>query len=95
MLPLDDAQQFAQALEVACDRVILDHYLLGDGSPGGQRTKKTALPPLLESTGYSEWTELQLFNHVVEIFRQVFKDRDRVGISQSGFNNDKPLCSTH
>src|SRR6185295_12707259 len=36
---LDDPRRFTQLLEAACDPVILDYYLLGDGSHG-QRTKQ-------------------------------------------------------
>lgn len=85
LLPLDDPQHFARRLEPVCDRVILDHYLLGDGSPGGQRTRHTKLPGLLEATGYEAWTRLDTFDAVVETFRDVF-GTERVGISRSGFN---------
>src|SRR5262249_30478924 len=46
LLPVADPEQFARDLGDACDRVILDHYLLGDGSPNGLRTKRTAFPQL-------------------------------------------------
>ncbi len=90
LLPLDDPLKFAQDLEGACDRVVLDHYLLGDGSPDGQRTKQTRLPLLLESTGYAEWTSLDRFEEVVRIFRDVL-GRDRVGVSREGFNTVQVL----
>jgi DNA repair photolyase len=86
LLPLDDPRRFARDLEAACDRVILDHYLLGDGSPQGQRTRETKLPLLLETTGYAQWTSLQPFDEVVRIFRDAFGRDDRVGVSQTGFN---------
>ena len=86
LLPLDDPRKFAKALEGACRRVILDHYLLGDGSANGQRTKQTSLPPLLEASGYAEWGRLEKFEEVVGIFREVFGP-DRVGVSREGFNS--------
>jgi DNA repair photolyase len=85
LLPLDDPWLFARDLEKACDRVILDHYLLGDGSPDGQRTEWTDLPRLLATSGYAEWTGLEKFEEIVEIFRQIFTDK-RLGISRAGFN---------
>lgn len=85
LLPLDDPWRFARDLEQACDRVILDHYLLGDGSPEGQRTRRTELPRLLEQSGYAEWTGLEKFHEIVGIFRQIFTDK-RVGVSRTGFN---------
>lgn len=33
LLPLAEPRRFAEALAQACDRVILDHYLVGDGIP--------------------------------------------------------------
>ena len=86
LLPLEDPRRFAEQLEAACDRVILDHYLLGDGSPNGQRTRQTQLPILLETSGYASWTRLEVFQEVVGIFRKVFAKEARVGISRAGFN---------
>ncbi len=88
LLPLRDPWQFAIDLEASSDRVILDHYLLGDGSPEGKRTQRTALPQLLTDTGFHEWNTLEKFYEVVDIFKEVFRDADRVGISQEGFNAD-------
>ena len=86
LLPLNDPRRFAGELEQACTRVILDHYLLGDGSNEGQRTKRTALPRLLREAGYAEWTTLKKFYEIVDVFRSVFGDHERVGVSREGFN---------
>ncbi len=86
LLPLDDPARFAGELERACHRVILDHYLLGDGSREGQRTKQTALPRLLRDTGHGAWTTLEKFQEIVDVFRVVFGDARRVGVSRDGFN---------
>ena len=86
LLPLDDPERFANELEQACTRVILDHYLLGDGSKEGQRTKQTALPRLLREAGYEEWTTLKKFHEIVDVFRTVFGGPERVGVSREGFN---------
>jgi DNA repair photolyase len=32
LMPLADSDAFARRLDAACDRVIVDHYLMGDGS---------------------------------------------------------------
>jgi hypothetical protein len=85
LLPLKDPSAFARQLEAACDRVVLDHYLLGDGSRDGQRTKQTKLPMLLDANGWRAWTGLAPFDDVVKTFRQIFGDA-RVGISRAGFN---------
>ena len=86
LLPLDDPRRFAGELERACTRVILDHYLLGDGSKEGQRTKQTALPQLLREAGYAEWTTLKKFDEIVDVFCNVFGGHERVGVSREGFN---------
>lgn len=86
LLPLADVRSFAEALERAADRVILDHYLLGDGSPGGLRTKRTPLPMLLSSSGWETWTTLDRFHEIVATFRARFGP-ERVGVSQEGFNS--------
>ena len=86
LLPLDDPRRFAGELEQACTRVILDHYLLGDGSKEGQRTKQTALPRLLREAGYEKWTTLEKFHEIVDVFRVVFGGHERVGVSREGFN---------
>ena len=85
LLPLNNPRRFARQLEAACDRVILDHYLLGDGSPNGQRTQQTRLPMLLTADGHAAWTDLEIFWDVVGLFREVFGPQ-RVGVSRAGFN---------
>lgn len=85
LLPLDDPVRFAAELERASTRVVLDHYVLGDGSSDGQRTERTALPRLLMEAGYGEWTTLRKFQEIVDLFREVFADTNRVGVSRDGF----------
>jgi hypothetical protein len=71
--------------------VILDHYLLGDGSPDGARTRRRkahlddTVPNLLVAAGFEEWTRLETFHDVVEKFRAVLGP-DRVGVSAAGFS---------
>ena len=86
LLPLDDPERFANELEHACTRVILDHYLLGDGSKEGHRTKQTAFPRMLREAGYEEWMTLDKFHEIVDVFRTVFGGPERVGVSREGFN---------
>ena len=95
--PLDDVEGFARRLSDACAFVVLDHYLLGDGSPGGARTRKrlvmidraqgadATFPELLERAGFGEWTRLETFHGVVEVFRRVLGP-ERVGVSKEGFH---------
>jgi DNA repair photolyase len=86
LLPLADRQKFAQDLAAACDRVILDHYLLGDGSNHGLRTKRTGFPKMLEDAGFAEWNGLGKFWEVKGVFDRVLGPH-RVLISADGFNS--------
>jgi DNA repair photolyase len=85
LLPIADPEQFAHDVGEACDRVVLDHYLLGDGSPGGLRTKRTRFPAMLEEAGYGEWNRLEKFWEVKAVFDRVL-GADRVFVSADGFN---------
>jgi DNA repair photolyase len=84
LMPLADPQAFAQALDAACARVIMDHYLLGDGSHGA-RTKRTNFLALLEQAGFGEWTGMEKFWEVRDLFARVLGDA-RVLVSVEGFN---------
>jgi DNA repair photolyase len=86
LLPLADPEAFAQELSTACDRVVLDHYLLGDGSPGGLRTKRTRFPELLEQAGFGEWNHLDKLWEVKAIFDRILSP-GRVLVSAEGFNS--------
>jgi DNA repair photolyase len=85
LLPLVDPERFAEKLGKVSDRIILDHYLLGDGSPGGLRTKRTDFPERLEASGFGEWKELEKFWEVKATFDRVLGP-ERVLVSADGFN---------
>jgi DNA repair photolyase len=84
LMPLVDAHSFARALDAACDRVVLDHYLLGDGTHGA-RTKRTNFLDLLEKAGFGEWTRLEKFWEVRDTLASVL-GVERVLVSAEGFN---------
>ena len=85
LLPLADPERFARRLDEACDRVILDHYLLGDGSRNGLRTRRTNFPALLEAAGFAEWNCLAKFAEVRAVFERTLGP-GRVLVSRAGFN---------
>lgn len=89
LLPIQDIPRFAESLGRVADHVILDHYLLGDGSRGGLRTKRTGFPRMLDEAGYSEWNTVEKFWEVVEAFRRVLGPA-RVLTSCEGFNTLDP-----
>lgn len=89
--PIEDVEEFARRLDAASTFVILDHYLIGDGSRDGVRTLRrialagTTLPNLLIRAGYEEWTRLDALWRVRDVFERVL-GAARVGISKEGFN---------
>jgi DNA repair photolyase len=85
LLPLADPPAFARRLDAACDRVILDHYLIGDGSPGGWRTRKTGFPERLAAAGFGEWNDLARLEEVRELLAGVL-GAGRVLVGREGFN---------
>ncbi len=93
MLPIDDPGAFARRLGEAADRVLLDHFLLGDGSPNGLRTQRTGFPARLEAAGLSAWTSLDRFEEICATFRDVLGS-ERVLVSCEGFNAPGPGCAS-
>jgi len=85
LLPLADPEAFARRLDAACDRAIVDHYLIGDGSTGGWRTRRTRLADRLERAGFGDWNELAKLWEVRDLFAQVLGAR-RVLVGREGFN---------
>jgi DNA repair photolyase len=85
LLPLADPASFARRLEAACDRVILDHFLIGDGSPGGWRTRRTGFPERLAAAGFGEWNELAKLDEVRDLLAGVLGP-GRVLVGCEGFN---------
>jgi DNA repair photolyase len=84
LMPLANPSAFVQALNQACDRVIVDHFLLGDGS-GGSRTRRTTFIQRLYAAGYGEWTSLDKLWEVRDFLAGVL-GAERVLVSREGFN---------
>jgi DNA repair photolyase len=84
LMPLADPERFAHALDAACDRAILDHYLLGDGSHGA-RTRRTNFLDLLEQAGFGEWAKLNKLYEFRDLLASVMGP-ERVLVSAEGFN---------
>jgi DNA repair photolyase len=86
LLPLADPESFARRLDDACDRVILDHYLIGDGSPNGWRTRRTSFAERLERAGFGEWNDLAKLWTVRDLLARVL-GASRVLVGSAGFNS--------
>ncbi len=85
LLPLADPESFARQLNIACDRVILDHYVIGDGSPNGWRTRRTSFAERLERAGFGEWNNLAKLWTIRDLFAGVM-GASRVLVGSEGFN---------
>ena len=85
LLPLGNPGAFARQLDDSCTRVILDHYLMGDGSKDGWRTKRTDFVQRLAQAGYAEWATLEKFWQIRDVLASVL-GADRVLLSREGFN---------
>jgi DNA repair photolyase len=85
LLPLASPSGFARRLGEVCDRVILDHYLIGDGSKNGLRTKRTGFGDLLIAAGFGEWTRLEKLWEIRDLMTTILGP-DRVLVSCDGFN---------
>jgi DNA repair photolyase len=84
LMPLADPETFARDLDATCDRVIIDHYLLGDGSHGA-RTRRTNFLQLLEQAGFGEWSRIEKMWEVRDFLAHVL-GAERVLVSAEGFN---------
>jgi hypothetical protein len=84
-LPRADPFAFAHRLDAACDRVILGHYLIGDGSPGGWRTRRTGFPDRLAAVGFGEWNDIAKLHEIRDLLAFVL-GADRVLVGCEGFN---------
>ena len=81
LYPLDDADRFFTRIKSAgALAIIIDHFILGDGTPDGSRTKKTSLPSLMKNI-LPESIHISYRDKVVDIARNYLP----VGISAAGF----------
>jgi DNA repair photolyase len=86
LLPLAEPEAFAHRLDTACDRVIIDHYLIGDGSPNGWRTKRTTFAERLEEAGFGAWNSLTKLWEIRDLLAGVLGE-ERVLVGCDGFNS--------
>ena len=64
--------------------MVVDHYLLGDGSKG-LRTQRTSFIDMLLANGFERWTRLEVVDEVVAALGAVL-GAERVLVSCDGFN---------
>jgi DNA repair photolyase len=82
LLPIDSPERFFAILAEVATAVVIDHFIQGDGSPDGGRTRRTALPLAMEAV-CPESVTLAYREQMIEIARQHLPGR--VGVSAEGF----------
>ena len=82
LLPIDDPHAFFARLAGVADAVAIDHYIGGDGTPDGARTRRTSLPIAMAAVDARSVT-LAYRDEIVAIARQYFPGR--VGVNFDGF----------
>lgn len=80
--PLDHPQSFFHRLNECADAVVIDHFIEGDGSKNGSRTRRTGLPAAMAQL-VPESTRLEYRDRVVEWARQYFAGE--IGLGCEGF----------
>lgn len=79
LLPLEDPEAFFSQVAQAADAVVLDHFIGGDGSSTGSRTRRTALPAAMEEVQPGS-SELEYRDAMVRIAQRYLPGRVGVGI---------------
>lgn len=82
LLPIDDPDRFFARIVRVADAVVLDHFVGGDGSPGGSRTRRTALPGAMAAVD-PDSVDLPYRDRMAAIARRHLPGR--VGIGPDGF----------
>ena len=82
LLPIDDPDAFFSRISDVADAVVLDHFILGDGTSAGSRTWKTELPQSMAAVE-SDSVKLEYRDRILDIARRHMPGR--VGVHKTGF----------
>jgi DNA repair photolyase len=82
LLPIADPDRFFQRLAGVADAVVIDHFIYGDGSSDGARTRRTRLPEAMSNID-PESLSLGYRDRIAGIAQRYFPGN--VGISIDGF----------
>jgi DNA repair photolyase len=82
LLPIADPESFFARIAQCADAVVVDHFIEGDGSPDGSRTRRTPLPEAMEAL-HPGSTGLEYREAMVAAARRHLPDR--TGVSIEGF----------
>lgn len=82
LLPIAEPDAFFAAIAASADAVVLDHFIGGDGTHDGSRTRRTALPEAIARVD-PRALELSYLDRMVEVARRHLPGR--VGVDVDGF----------
>jgi DNA repair photolyase len=82
LLPIADPERFFARIAQVADAVVIDHFIGGDGTPGGTRTRRTPLPAAMEAVLPGS-SALAYRERMVEVARRFLPGR--VGVGCAGF----------
>ena len=82
LLPIADPHGFFTRIADSADAVVLDHFIGGDGSTGGSRTRATALPDAMARIDPAS-VALEYRDRMIAVASAVMPGR--VGVSIDGF----------
>jgi len=82
LLPIADPERFFARVAEAADAVVIDHFIEGDGTPDGSRTRRTALPAAMEAV-LPDSTTLSYRDDIAAVARRHLPGR--VGVNIPGF----------
>lgn len=82
LLPIADPRRFFQRISEVADAVVIDHFIGGDGSPDGRRTRRTPLPEAMARIDPESTTLAYRERMVLEARRAL---PGRVGVHRDGF----------
>jgi len=80
--PIADPERFFARIAAVADALVIDHFILGDGSRDGSRTRRTPLPDAMAAIDPSS-VDLDYRDRMVACARTVMPGR--VGVSAAGF----------
>jgi DNA repair photolyase len=82
LLPIADPDAFFARLADACDAVVVDHFIGGDGTRDGSRTRRTRLPEAMEKARPRS-SDLAYRHEIVAVAQRHLPGR--VGVGADGF----------
>jgi DNA repair photolyase len=82
LLPLEDPRGFLERVAASADALVIDHFVGGDGSRGGSRTRRTALPAAMHAVEPAS-VDLDYRDAIVALAREILPGR--VGVGADGF----------